>query len=290
MRLLCLVMVLTFLAAFASESWGQSKQPSSKASQQNAAQQERGTEKSPVVVKALSAEKPKDELDRETEKQEADRQLAKLTGDLANYTKLLFFATGGLAFVTAGLVIAGFYQLRDSRRSIVAAETSARIAESALTELERPFIGIEIVSTGLSVKDRKTDPHVMLDDDLRFRFTNYGRTPATITEMFDEFHVCRPNEMPAPINPDGKGIEFPFVIVGANRRSPPSTRSQSEGIEPNVWMTFTSGEAELFLVGFVRFRDVFDRKHITGFCLNFNKRDGRFLFYGDGRYNYTRQE
>src|SRR5450631_1992348 len=111
MRLRCLVIALTLLlAAIASDSWGQSKQPSPKASQQKATQQERGTEDSPVVVKVLPAEKPKDELDREIEKQGADRQLVKLTGDLARYTQLLFIATVVLAIATAGLVGVGYFQ------------------------------------------------------------------------------------------------------------------------------------------------------------------------------------
>src|SRR6202790_3419909 len=131
MRLRCLVIALTFVAAIASDSWGQSKQPSPKASQQKATQQERGTEDSPVVVKVLPAEKPKDELAREIEKQDADRQLVKLTGDLAHYTQLLFWATGFLALVTGGLVYFGFRQVRDNRRSIKAAEDSTRIAERA---------------------------------------------------------------------------------------------------------------------------------------------------------------
>jgi hypothetical protein len=291
MKLRCLLIALAFLAAFASDSWGQSKQPSSKATQQKSNEQDRGTESSPVVVKVMPTEKPKDELEAEKTKQESDRQLVKLTGDLANYTQLLFGATAALVIAAAGLVILGFYQSRDTKRSIKAAEDSARIAARALTELERPFVGIEITSVGFSVKDPKSDPYVMLEGDLRFRFANYGRTPATIIELFDEFHVCEPGKMPDPVNPEIEGIKFPFgFIVGANRRSPPSTRSQSEGIDQNIWLTFTAGESELFLIGFIRFRDIFDNRHLTGFCLRFDKRDGRFFFNGDERYNYTYEE
>ena len=151
------------LAAFASDSWGQSKQPSSKATQQKSNEQDRGTESSPVVVKVMPTEKPKDELEAEKTKQESDRQLVKLTGDLANYTQFLFGATAALVIAAAGLVILGFYQSRDTKRSIKAAEDSARIAARALTELERPFVGIEITSVGFSVKDPKSDPYVMLE-------------------------------------------------------------------------------------------------------------------------------
>jgi hypothetical protein len=42
--------------------------------------------------------------------------------------------------------------------------------------------------------------------------------------------------------------------------------------------------------GYVRLRDIFNKRHITGFCLKFNKRDNRFLSDGDANYNYTREE
>lgn len=210
---------------------------------------------------------------------------------MALFTFLLFSAT-------VVQIVIFLRQLRLIRQSLGPAEDAAKaargaadVARESLTKLEQPFVGIEIVSVGLSVKDPKSDPHVKLDDDLKFRFANYGRTPATITELFDEFHVCGPNEVPAPINPEGGGIEFPFgVIVGANRRSPPTRRSQSEGIDQNIWTTFSVGDGELFLIGFVRFRDIFDQRHITGFCLRFDKRGGQFLFDGDERYNYTHRE
>src|SRR5665647_561304 len=68
MRLRCLAGALILVAAFASDSWGQSKQPSAKAGQQSAGQQERGTNNSPVVVKVIPTEKSKDELAREDAK------------------------------------------------------------------------------------------------------------------------------------------------------------------------------------------------------------------------------
>ena len=104
MKLRCLVIALVFLTAIASDLWGELKQQSPKASQQTTSQEERGTEKSPVVVKVLKAEKTPDELNSEKEKQESDRPLVSLTGDLAKYTKALFWATGFLGLITAGLV------------------------------------------------------------------------------------------------------------------------------------------------------------------------------------------
>src|SRR5258707_6835306 len=97
MRFRCLLTALVLLAAFASDSWGQSKQPSPKASPQKATQQEPGSEDCPVVVKVIPTEKSKDELARQ---QAQAQENATLSGDLAFYTKQLIIATATMSRVT----------------------------------------------------------------------------------------------------------------------------------------------------------------------------------------------
>jgi hypothetical protein len=293
MKLCCLVIALALSPAFAADSWGQSKQSSPKASQQKATQQDRGTETSPAVAKIIPTEKPKDELEAEKTKQESDRQLVKLTGDLANYTKLLFVATAALFIATAGLVFLSFDQSRDTRRSIRAAEDSARIAERALTEMERPFVGIEIIESGFKAElVAEDDYYVTLEDNLTFRYVNHGRSPATVIETSDKFEICTAKNLPDPVDPNALGNQVPFgVILGANGgTSPPSTREQSKGIDKQDFMRVTSGDDNLIFMGFVRFRDIFNRTHVTGFCLRLSRSDARFYFAGDHRYNYTYTE
>jgi hypothetical protein len=132
-----------FLAAFLFFAVGavaQSQQPPTKLSQQNAPQQDRGSESSPVVVKVLPAEKSKDDLAREdaqnSEKAAAEGRLINLTSDLAFYTKLLFGATACLALVTVGLVVVGFLQVRDAKESIAATKKAAEAAQES-TNLAR---------------------------------------------------------------------------------------------------------------------------------------------------------
>jgi hypothetical protein len=127
------LLALVFLAGVA---FAQSQEPRTQPSQQNAAQQDRGTEKSPVVVKVLKAEQSKSELEREKAKEESESQLVKLTGDLARYTKFLFVATVLLGLATGGLVVVGFLQVRDAKKSIAAAVKSASAAEKAATAAE----------------------------------------------------------------------------------------------------------------------------------------------------------
>lgn len=193
MRLRCLVIVLTFLAAMASDSRGQSKQPSSKASQQNAAQQERGTENSPVVVKVLPTEKSKEEFAREVEKQESDRQLVKLTGDLANYTKLLFAATAALFLATIGLMVVGFHQVRDAKHAIAAAANSAaaaKISAEAFMNAEGAQIFPLVIETNLKevfsgqyYTPTESQDVLLLPPKLSYCFKNYGKTPAKLQSI-----------------------------------------------------------------------------------------------------------
>lgn len=70
MKLRCLVIALALLAAFASDSWGQSKRPpgsdaSSKQNTQSAAPDQRGTENMPLSVKILPGEKTGAETTKE---------------------------------------------------------------------------------------------------------------------------------------------------------------------------------------------------------------------------------
>jgi hypothetical protein len=290
MKLRHAAIALTLFAAFASDSRGQSKQNPSKASQQKTTQQERGTEDSPVVVKVIPTEKSKSDLDAEKAKQESDRQLVKLTADLANYTMFLFFATAALFLATIGLVVVGFRQVRDAKRSINAAEDSTRIAERALTELERPFVAIEIIDSGFKSESvSEEEYYVTLEENLTFKYVNHGRSPATIIETSDKFDICTPHNLPDPIDPNALGNQVPFgVIVGANGgASPLSTREQSRGIDKQEFMRVTSGDDNLVFIGYVRFRDIFNRTHVTGFCLRLSRSDARFYFAGDHRYNYT---
>jgi hypothetical protein len=114
----------------------QSQQPSSQPDQKRSAQEIRGSENIPFIVKVIPTEKSDDEQNSEIAKREADRKLVELTGDLARYTKFLFFATGGLVVITAGLVIVGYRQVRDARQSIAAAVKSAAAAEKAANAAE----------------------------------------------------------------------------------------------------------------------------------------------------------
>ena len=103
---------LTILAAFASDSRGQSKQPlsQSKQSAQPPAPDQRGTEQVPLAVKILSATDAKEKADKEDrerqEKAKVDEKLAFETQLIVDYTDRLSLFTiflFGVAVLQAGL-------------------------------------------------------------------------------------------------------------------------------------------------------------------------------------------
>jgi hypothetical protein len=141
LKLRHVAIALTLLVAPAPDSWGQSRQPPGKTSPQNAAQQERGTENSAVVVKLVPTEQTADELAREDarvqERLAIDQRFISLTGDLALSIKLLFLAAGVLTLITLGLVVASFRRVGDARKSIAAAPGPDRKSKACLPQPTR---------------------------------------------------------------------------------------------------------------------------------------------------------
>jgi hypothetical protein len=119
----------------------ETNQPGTRNQQQTAAP--------PIVINVqppqkTDAERAEDAHDRQ-EKAELDRQLVKFTAGLFYATVALAVATIFLVIFTGGLVLFGFFQSRDMKASIAAAEKSAKAAQAAADEMiaeRRPFLGI----------------------------------------------------------------------------------------------------------------------------------------------------
>jgi hypothetical protein len=101
---------------------------------------------------------------------------------------------------------------------------------------------------------------------LTFHLINCGRAAVTVTvtvtEMADGFVVCNSGEMPSLAKIKGRNTPL-GIMLAANGKSRCSTRVPSDGISENEWLTFAVGEGDLYFGGFVRFRDIFDRRHIS---------------------------
>jgi hypothetical protein len=285
-----LIILLALFVALPTGSFGQSKQGAGKASQQGSDQPERGSEKAPAFVRIVGSEKSQQDLEAEKEKQVSDRQLVKLTGDLAFYTELLFVATAVLALATGGLVVFSFVQAREAKRSIIAAEKSAGIAERALIELEAPFLSIDIYEPGIHWgKERR-----VTFDDLKFVIVNYGRTPAHILELTDSVEqVPIDAGLPSVLDPGKKhGNPLPYGVI-----APPNLQTQEFKTITNIdffagssGSVFADRTQNAFFRGLVRYKDIFGKYYVLGFCFLLDIKENRWVLMGGAEHNYCRKD
>ena len=264
---------LTFLVALASDSWGQSRHSPTKASPPNAAQQERGSDDSPLVVKVLPAEKSQRELDNDTERQRSDGRLVELTGEFARYTRLLFIATAFLGLVAAGLVGVGTFQVRQGRHSLAAAVKAADASllnAQALIGAERAHLFVIVKSTELhqalrgSVLYGDSESPEMLDSKiprpyLEFAIKNTGRTAAIMQDASYQL-----------IQADAETTEWQFayqdtivhtVVEGGDETSPPTPCVSDHDLTIADSRAAIDGSRPIYFYGSVRFRDTFRRQY-----------------------------
>jgi hypothetical protein len=173
-----------------------------------------------------------------------------------------------------------------------ATKRTAVIAERAMTELEAPFVSIKIIETG--IRWHQNDRSFTAGGMLQFSYINYGRTPATILEAFEDVRFVNPGEgLPPPINARNvRGPPVPWGVI-----APPNGESQ-----PFPFNAFLSilgeagGNPEIlrtgipFFLGFVMFGDIFGNVHTLGFCFLFDRETSRFILAGGDEYNYCRKK
>ncbi len=274
-------LVALILSIFVVEpAWAQStlQPPSAQSAQQQGAQDERGTEKSPVVVKVIPTEKSKDELAREDAKDQqklaVDERVAALTGDLAKYTKLLFWATGALAVFTLGLVIFGFRQANDAKESIAATRTAAQAAQATVELAQREFISTHrprLIVRNVHAKMLGADQPIAI----RFTIINKGQTDALRTEWRVGVII-----LDAGRNIYGmEGIDAPRQTLGAPLASGMDYISDFESRKPLDQTDLDSvdlGEKHLWFCGVIAYFDGANNVRRTGFVRRYDGGTKRF--------------
>lgn len=174
----------------------------------------------------------------------------------------------------------------------IATNRSARISERALTQLERPFVGIKILEDGLTNLENGVE-----HKQLRFKLVNYGRAPAIITQLFDDLVICPFKAAPKPpdLTTDENEIPSGFIIGPDADAYQLSTRTYKDCFLENELRAFTMGTDDIFFLGFIRYSDIGGKKYRTGFCMKWTVPEESlgsfpFLYEGDSRYNYTSEE
>jgi TIR domain len=173
-----------------------------------------------------------------------------------------------------------------------------------VTELERPFLGVEVLQSGLKFTETGTVTSI---SEFKYQFINYGRTAARLTELVETWPVVkRINEkedggrysytsiLPDPIDPTKqRGRTLPYGVVVSSDRpyqlsENPLAVIDVQNLAVRPW--FHGEGNDLYFCGYVRYMDFFNKRYILGFCAMYDLHSGRFVLMGDDRYNYDREE
>lgn len=282
------------------------KQPETTVTQEKSHEDQRGTKKSPLIIEIAPTPKTDSERAEETKereritelernKEKSDSDIVRYTGELAFFTKGLFAATVALVLATIGLFIAAFIQSREMKNSIAisnkiakAAMTSANVAEQALLMAETPYLIPEI--TDCRVRTTADSIYeIELGNTVTFHINNYGRTPATIYDIYSCLFPAY--ALPDQIDTTGLHTNLTMTeIIPAHKRSTDHHFSLNDGLRDSLFRGKKDASRYIiFFIGHVRFGDVFGNEYISGFCLARNGTTGEFYGLGGSKYNYRRK-
>lgn len=267
-------------------------------------QKNKGTEqpKAPAKVDTSSLEKAIRESIKEAsekpdahsaEKLDIDRQIRDYTGQLSAFTEKLSDYTRWLVVATVILGVIGIGQGYLTWRSV-------RVAESALTDLERPYIFVDVSGAGFHegvsrvMSGRLTLNITQTTYPIEYRFVNHGRTTALLTAIRQRLHFGVA-AIPQPIDPltdPGEPLPQGTAIQGNGDMKYPIDARAAMPDDDSIIKNVLSGRGGVFLylIGFVRYRDIFGKGHITGFCAKFDQPRNCFILEGRDGYNYTGDE
>lgn len=191
--------------------------------------------------------------------------VAAFTAVLALFTAVLAVSTIALWWVTRAM-----------------ADTSKK----ALLDLERPIVFGGVSRSGLTLEGNE-----LRRSQLELSIYNHGRTMARLRRLEWEVRVAQKGSIAPPIDPSSVGgRELPpgTVCVSGDPFNESENLLTKWGLD--TVEKIASGDASVWIVGFVRYDDVFQRHHISGFTLVFDPIGGRFVRRGGEVYNYERSE
>jgi hypothetical protein len=280
MKLRCLVTALALLAAFASHSWGQSKQPAQvKQAAQPTATDQRGTEQSPAIIKIIPSPKSVEEteVDRREreEKNKSDWWLIKLTAALA--------IVGALQLLVFG------YQAIQLKRTVEATKQAAE----HIPRVERAYVfvtvngddmRIPIMAAYAAANSETAHLEITHPISVEFSFENQGKTPAEIREV--SASLVHWTELPLEPNYDASAR---LALLPTNRYLAANSRTAQKPVELQIRPTFSAamsmmrGDSFIWFYGRVIYFDIFGEEHEHRFVWRFGSGDFN-PYYGNKSY------
>lgn len=207
-----------------------------------------------------------------------------------------------VAIFTGVLTLATILMWRATKDNAMAARLAAEVAGRALTELERPYLFIKFGYPGFEFRiGNQLNPESgnvesafvsRYDKTIEIMFVNFGRTPAIITEICDDYkRIAGVSAMPNAINPDTRRGELLPIGNASVNGSPYSFQKDAfEAFERRKLDADALLVDRFFCLGHVRYKDIFGGEYILGYCGRFDPVSGKFIPEGGDGYNYTRTE
>jgi hypothetical protein len=264
------------------------------------APEQRGTDEAPISVKILPADEAKDKADQDkrerAEKALVDKKAAFETQRIADYTLWLSALTGGLVVIAFGQAVLFWYQLRlireglaDSKKAAEAAEESTSISRTAFTQLQRPWIFVELSPQLGGSSEDELEPYAVFD------IVNHGRMPALIEECHGEISQ-------AELGPEHPILRDEFTgILGPGKAMERSEIYCPVGFKYGVIVDISGGVSAVypeptiadwstFLYIVFRYRGVNDGEYTSSFCWRYDTGMHRWAKFeespGEKKYNY----
>jgi len=254
----------------------QGAEAQSKGSQTIGAQDERGTEKVPLVVKITAP--PHDDRIAAEDKQERKQQ-AVTEKDLADYTLYLVIATAilaGIAFAQAGLFVWQLIYMRrglqDTADAARSAAVQTELARKTYVASNRPQLRIRRLSIDKPV------PGQMLT--VRFEVINVGGTKATVIST--EITIRITDMMAGWIMYHGGSRELERTrMIPFTREIQQGEALLAEGQVTNFDPNWGFGEGwwdgRLFVIGVIRYMDDNGVTRLTAFYRKATQDKNRFV-------------
>lgn len=156
-------------------------------------------------------------------------------------------------------------------------------------DMDRPYVYCSVSKPGLQIAPSGTQ-QVLTRGVLELSIYNIGKTPANLTRLDYNISTAPHGSIAPVIDPAVVGgRELPvgaIAITGDAFFESEKLNLQFIGEDSDI----LSFKKTIWIVGFVRYSDIFGHHHISGFALAFDALSGRFVRRGGEKYNYARDE
>lgn len=200
----------------------------------------------------------------------------------------------GILGVTLLYALTSLGLLNATRKQAALARKSADVAEKAFTGLEVPYVSIGAIIPHVlrkNLEEGQVGPSPNAVVWFEFGFRNSGRALAEVTSVHGELRIVDVLTTPAEYSGTIEESAFP---IGPNSDTGKvrwnATYKFPLGKIDEEFLSLLSGKTRLVCFGYIRYRDAFKTKWITGFGWQWNPYNNGVYLVGGRYYNYSRKD